>query len=72
MTTIVTSYFKLEQSKKNHDIYLTWMQNMLIIQSPMVIFCDKASKKTIENFRKDLLTKIIVLDFSDFYTYKYL
>jgi hypothetical protein len=72
MTTIVTSYFKLEQSKKNHETYLTWMQNMLIIQSPMVIFCDKDSKKTIEDFRKDRLTHIIVLDFTDFYTYKYL
>lgn len=71
MTTIVTAYFQLERSKKNHKTYLEWMQNMLIIQSPMLIFCDKDSVKTIEEIRKDTKTKIIVIDFTEFYTYKY-
>lgn len=72
-TTIVTAYFQLEKSKKNHETYLEWMQNMLIIQSPMLIFCDKNSVKTIEEIRKDkaTITKIIVIDFTEFYTYKY-
>lgn len=73
MTTIVTAYFQLEKSKKNHKTYLEWMQNILIIQSPMVIFCDKDSVKTIEEKRKDkaTITKIIVIDFTEFYTYQY-
>jgi len=74
MTTIVTSYFQLEKSKKNHETYVTWMQNMLIIQSPMLIFCDKDSVKIIEEIRKDnsiYPTKIMVIDFTEFYTYKY-
>jgi hypothetical protein len=72
-TTIVTAYFKLPQSKANHEIYTMWMQNMLSIQSPMVIFCDNQSKKQIKEFRKDLLekTKIIRMKFEDFYCYKY-
>ena len=75
MTTIVTAYFELEQSKKDHDTYLNWMKNMLIIQSPMVIFCNKDSKKVIEGIRSNTSlypTKIITMDFNDFYTYKYI
>jgi hypothetical protein len=79
MTTIVTAYFQLEKSKHTHDKYLEWMQNMLIIQSPMVIFCDKDSVHLIEAIRnqdKDLdskyPTKIIVMDFTEFYNYKYM
>ena len=75
MTTIVTAYFQLGKSKHTHDRYLEWMQNMLIIQSPMVIFCDKDSVKTIEAIRpEDSLypTRIIITDFTEFYTYKYI
>ena len=75
MTTIVTAYFQLGKSKHTHDRYLEWIQNMLIIQSPMVIFCNKDSVKTIEAIRpKNLsyLTRIIIMDFTEFYTYKYI
>jgi hypothetical protein len=75
MTTIVTAYFQLEKSKHNHGMYLEWMKNMLIIQSPMVIFCDTDSVKTIENIRNNgekYPTKIIIMDFTEFYTYKYM
>ena len=75
MTTIVTAYFQLGKSKHTHDRYLEWMQNMLIIQSPMVIFCDKDSVKTIEAIRQEdslYPTRIIITDFTEFYTYKYI
>lgn len=72
MTTIVTAYFKLEKSKQNHETYDHWMNNMLIIQSPMVIFCDKDSVEMIQNKRgKSLSTKIIPLEFTEFFCYQY-
>lgn len=71
-TTIVTAYFKLKQSKSNHNTYLEWMRNMLVIQSPMVIFCDNESFETIKSIRReDVLTKIIIIDFTAFFCYKY-
>lgn len=76
MTTIVTAYFQLEKSKSDHNTYLEWMTNMLIIQSPMVIFCDKNSVTKIEEIRNyesiHYPTKIIIIEFTDFYTYKYI
>jgi hypothetical protein len=70
-TTIVTAYFQLPTAKKPHTQYLQWMQNMLIIQTPMVIFSDEASKPIIQQFRGNLPTHYITLDFEDFYTYRY-
>ena len=72
-TTIVTAYFNLPKSKANHDTYTEWMQNMLIINNPMIIFCDPSSEEQLQNFRKEYLhiTKIIPLEFKEFYSYKY-
>ena len=71
--TIVTGYFKLNISKASHDIYVEWMKNMLVINNPMVIFCDEASYEMILSFRAEKLDKtlIIVTNFKEFYTYKY-
>jgi len=73
MTTIVTSYFQLNQSKASHSKYIEWMKNMLIIDNPMVIFCDEKSEKIIYDLRygKHDKTRIIVTNFEEFYTYKY-
>jgi len=73
MTTIVTSYFQLNQAKASHLKYVEWMKNMLIIDNPMVIFCDEKSKEIIYNFRigKHDKTQIIVTNFKEFYSYKY-
>jgi hypothetical protein len=73
MTTIVTSYFKLNQSKVSHAKYLDWMKNMLIIDNPMIIFCDEKSEETIYTLRvgKHDKTRIIVTNFKEFYSYKY-
>lgn len=73
-TTIVTAYFKLHQSKANHSKYLEWMQNMLIIDSPMVIFCDELSMPIISSLREKSAekTKIIVTKFQEFHSYKYM
>jgi len=72
MTTIVTAYFKLEKSKSNHETYDKWMNNMLIIQSPMVIFCDENSVEMIQSKRNpNLQTKIIPITFTEFFCYKY-
>ena len=71
-TTIVTAYFKLPKSKQPHSTYIEWMQNMLMIQSPMLIFCDEESLPEIQNFRGTIFpTKIIVMSFSDFFSYRY-
>jgi hypothetical protein len=73
MTTIVTSYFQLNQSKASHLQYVEWMKNMLIIDNPMVIFCDEKSEETIYMLRsgKHDKTRIIVTNFKEFYSYKY-
>jgi len=70
-TTIVTAYFQLPIAKKPHNQYIQWMKNMLIIETPMVVFSDKASKPLIEQFRGNLPTYYINIDFPDFYTYRY-
>jgi hypothetical protein len=70
-TTIVTAYFQLPISKKSHDQYTQWMKNMLIIQTPMLIFSDKASKPLIQRFRGSLPTHYVTLDLDDFYTARY-
>lgn len=70
-TTIVTAYFQLPISKKSHEQYIEWMQNMLVIQTPMVIFSDNASKPLIQAIRGSLPTFYCVLEFSDFYTHRY-
>ena len=72
-TTIVTAYFKLPQSKASHDKYTEWMQNMLMNNNPMIIFCDSSSVDQLQEYRKDFLeiTKIIPIEFKDFYCYKY-
>lgn len=70
-TTIVSAYFQLPTAKTSHAQYLKWMQNMLIIQTPMVIFSDEVSKPIIQQFRGNLPTHYITLDFDDFYTYRY-
>jgi hypothetical protein len=73
MTTIVTSYFQLNQSKASHLQYVEWMKNMLMIDNPMVIFCDEKSEETIYMLRsgKHDKTRIIVTNFKEFYSYKY-
>jgi len=73
MATIVTAYFMLEISKASHDKYSEWMQNMLAIDNPMIIFCDSQSFDMIQLFRSNKLNKthIIVTEFSDFYSYRY-
>ena len=73
-TTIVSAYFKLEDSKATHEKYLEWMNNMLSIDNPMVIFCDEESVSTIAGFREKYVnkTKIIPTSFTDFYSFRYI
>jgi len=74
-TTIVTAYFQLGKSKHNHPAYLEWMKNMLIIQCPMIIFCDTESARIISEFRvpssEIYPTNIITMDITECYSYKY-
>lgn len=74
MSTIVTAYFKLEKSKASHDIYLDRMKNMLEIDNPMIIFCEKECVECIKIFRKNKIEKtfIIEIDYKEFYSYKYI
>jgi hypothetical protein len=70
-TTLITAYFELPISKKSHDQYIEWMKNMLIIETPMVIFSDEASKPLIKQIRGTLPSYYVTLDFDDFYTARY-
>jgi hypothetical protein len=71
--TIVTGYFHLDKAKKSHSVYQGWMSNFLMINSSMVIFCDKASYAFIAKRRCDKVDKtvIIITSIEDFYTNKY-
>jgi hypothetical protein len=72
-TTIVSSYFQLPQSKHSHEKYLYWMENMLSINNPMIIFCDSESADTIHKFRFTYMDKtcIVKTTFNEFYTSRY-
>ena len=72
-STIVTGYFKLNKAKASHEKYNEWMQNMLSIDNPMVIFCDDKTYETIHEMRKPLMEKtvIVMTSFNDFYSFKY-
>jgi len=71
-TTIVTAYFQLKQSKASHDTYSAWMSNMLIINNPMVIFCDSKSRPIIEYLRQNRENTVIIeTSFREFHTFKY-
>jgi hypothetical protein len=74
--TIVTAYYKLNQSKASHEQYTKWMQNMLVNKNPMVIFCDAESQPLIEGIRKRYdpgftNTRIVICEIVDFHSYKY-
>lgn len=71
MTTIVTAYFQLKTAKASHNTYVKWMQNMLAINNPMVIFCDSQSMPLIQSMRNANNTIIIETKFNDFYSFKY-
>lgn len=74
MATIVTAYFHLPYAKKPHSTYCVWMQNMLIIDNPMVIFCDKESEPLIQSLRAAHMdkTQIVTLTFEEFHCIKYI
>ena len=74
MATIVTGYFQLERSKASHEIYRGWMQNMLAIKNPMIIFCDRQSIEMIRELRSENIeiTRIIETKWEDFYSYRYI
>lgn len=74
LATIVTGYFQLKISKASHTTYAEWMRNMLVIDNPMVIFCDEQSRSFIEENRSDKKEKtvIIITRFNEFHSYKYI
>jgi len=73
LSTIVTGYFKLNISKSSDTIYKEWMKNMLIIDNPMIIFCDNESYEFIQEMRMDKKDKtvIIITILVEFYSYNY-
>ncbi len=74
MATIVTAYFNIPKSKANHATYIQWMQNMLVIQNRMIIFCDESSAELLKSLRKGnpCATIIVETTFEEFYCYKYI
>jgi hypothetical protein len=76
MATIVTCYYLLPISKHNNpsqNRYLEWIQHMLKIDNPMVIFGDEQSFPLIKSFRQDKMdkTRFIQASFNEFYTARY-
>jgi len=67
---VVTCYFQIK-SKFPMSCYITWMKNMLAIQTPMVIFCDKESYPMI-HAQRPYSTKIIIMKLEEFHSYKYI
>ena len=73
MTTIVSCFYLLEKNKYNNNIYDKWLNNFIKIETPIVLFTNEKTKPYLEqkiigknNF------KILVVEFEDFKTYKYL
>ena len=67
---VVTCYFQIK-SKYPMECYMAWMKNMLAIQTPMVIFCDKESYPMI-HAQRPYSTKIIITTLEKFHSYKYI
>ena len=58
--TIVTAYFEFP-SKHTHAEYTEWMQNMLSLQDPMVIFTTLDKQAMIYRMRKHALNQTLVV-----------
>lgn len=67
---VVTCYFQIK-SKFPMELYMTWMKNMLAIQTPMVIFCDKESYPMI-HAQRPYSTKIMITTLEKLHSYKYI
>ena len=70
MTTIVSCFYLLKKNKYNNDEYDKWLNNFIKIENPIIIFTNNETKKYLET--KTSKFKIIVIEFEDFKTYKYL
>ena len=72
MTTIVSCYYKLDKNKHSDNQWKHWIENFFMIQSKKIIFTNKQTYdiyfKTVNNSN----TYFYILEFQDFYTYKYL
>ena len=73
--TVVTAYFDFPIKKHTSDSYFDWIINFLPnTDAYMVIFTDDKSYNKIYDLRKKYIekTKIIKMNLSDFYCYKYM
>ena len=64
--TIVTAYFEIS-SKHTHKEYEGWMQNIMSLQDPMVIFITPSHVSTVERLRSHAInrTRVIPMDLND-------
>ena len=72
--TFITAYFKIEKNKYDSD-YFEWMKNLLSnLETPLVIYTTNDLYNQMMELRKGYedITKIICIEFKDFYVYKYL
>ena len=63
--TVVTAYYRVP-SKHNPQRYLTWMENMLSLQDPMVIFTEPELVNTIADFRGHATNRTVIIPLSLF------
>lgn len=72
MTTIVTCYYKLHKNKHNDTEWKYWIENFFMIQSNKIIFTNKETYNIYFKNRNSANTYYYILEFQNFYTYKYL
>jgi hypothetical protein len=61
--TVVTAYYRVP-SKHNPERYLRWMENMLSLQDPMVIFTQTEFVTHIAEFRSHALNRTVIVPLS--------
>lgn len=73
--TIITAYYDFKNNRHQQSDYHQWITNFLPnVEAPVVIFTDEHSSEVLYRVCKTRMhkTKIIILPFEKFYTFKYM
>lgn len=75
-TTIVTSYYKLNNSKHSLKNYVQWMKNFFMIKTPKIIFTNLETYNLYFRYNLDLKNRndihFYILEWNRFNTWKYI
>ena len=70
--TIVTSYYKLDNSKHSIENYKIWMRNFFQIKTPKIVFTNKSTYEEYFKTKHSDNTYYYILEWEEFYTWKYI